>query len=487
MSPKRKSLRLVGYVRVSRVAGREGDSFISPKQQRETIEAWARSQTPPHEVTFLEPDLDQSGGKLDRPSMALALEMVEDGYDGIIAAKLDRLTRSVADLGNLLTRAERNKWHLIAVDVGLDSSTSNGRLIWNVLASVAQWERDRRSEGWQEAHADRIARGIPSGSKVPAGYVREVLGEDRNGKPKLGKLLPDPKLARIVATAFKMRAGGEPWAGILEHVRRNRVTAWNSEVAVMRALRNRVYLGEIHYGGVEKIDPETGETYVTREHVELGAHEAIIDPGTFAAANRRESHTRNGNRDHLLGGILKCGTCGGPLSANPSTPRGSKGTVYVTYQCKSNPDCKARASISAGKVEPYVEEELFTYFETGEWQNVDRPNVPALNAAIEAAHAKLLKFEEDYDPDDESHKRILARLKREHVEAQTARAEATAAGYPTPGRTGISQLAQLAPDAVRTLWPEIPVAERREIIATALPGFTVAPGKGSVEERVRLG
>jgi hypothetical protein len=61
----KRTLNLYGYVRVSRVNGREGDSFISPTVQRERITAYARSQG--YTVNFLPDELDQSGGKADRP------------------------------------------------------------------------------------------------------------------------------------------------------------------------------------------------------------------------------------------------------------------------------------------------------------------------------------------------------------------------------------------------------------------------------------
>src|SRR5439155_15952110 len=81
--------RLDGYVRVSRVAGREGDSFISPEVQREKIEACAKL----HDAQIIEwhEELDESGAKRNRPKFQEALGRCERGEtDGIVVAKLDR-------------------------------------------------------------------------------------------------------------------------------------------------------------------------------------------------------------------------------------------------------------------------------------------------------------------------------------------------------------------------------------------------------------
>ncbi|MGZ4395027.1 MAG: recombinase family protein, partial [Gaiellaceae bacterium] len=110
-------MRLVGYSRVSRVAGRADESFISPEVQRSSVEAYAKANG--HEIVAWFEDLDQTGGRLDRLGLRQALALVERGEaEGVVAAKLDRLTRSVADLGKLLDQAKAGGWNLVAVDVG---------------------------------------------------------------------------------------------------------------------------------------------------------------------------------------------------------------------------------------------------------------------------------------------------------------------------------------------------------------------------------
>lgn len=85
-----------GYIRVSKVAGREGESFIAPEVQRKKIHAWAEL----HDVEIVAwwEELDQSGKKRDRPMLQQALTRCEAGETGgIIVARLDRFARSAVD------------------------------------------------------------------------------------------------------------------------------------------------------------------------------------------------------------------------------------------------------------------------------------------------------------------------------------------------------------------------------------------------------
>ncbi|HET9186018.1 MAG TPA: recombinase family protein, partial [Solirubrobacterales bacterium] len=80
---------LDAYIRVSDVRGRKGESFISPDVQREQIFAWAASRGASLGEVFVE--LDESGGRADRPLLMRAIERVEAGLsEGVAVAKLDR-------------------------------------------------------------------------------------------------------------------------------------------------------------------------------------------------------------------------------------------------------------------------------------------------------------------------------------------------------------------------------------------------------------
>src|SRR5689334_7756458 len=104
-----------GYIRVSRRAGREGESFISPEVQRKKIEQWAAL----HDVEIVAwwDEIDQSGKKLNRPMFQQALARCEAGETGgIVVVKLDRFARSAIDALESIKRLTAVGARVVSVD-----------------------------------------------------------------------------------------------------------------------------------------------------------------------------------------------------------------------------------------------------------------------------------------------------------------------------------------------------------------------------------
>jgi DNA invertase Pin-like site-specific DNA recombinase len=122
-------------------------------------------------------DASASGKSLNRPGLAAALAAVEDGdASAIIVAKLDRLSRSVHDFAGLMQRAQQRRWALVALDLGIDTTTAAGGLIANVMASVAEWERRVIGERTAAALAARRAAGVRLGRprEIPPTVVERI-------------------------------------------------------------------------------------------------------------------------------------------------------------------------------------------------------------------------------------------------------------------------------------------------------------------------
>jgi len=163
-------MRAIGYARVSTTDQAMNGNSLGI--QREKIEAMA---------ALLDADLldvvveDASARDLNRPGMQRVLKMVRGReVDAVIVHKLDRLTRSVRDLGGLLERFDKANVSLVSVSESLDTGTAAGRLVGNVLASVGQWEREAIAERTREALQAKRARGERTGN-LPYGYL---LAED---------------------------------------------------------------------------------------------------------------------------------------------------------------------------------------------------------------------------------------------------------------------------------------------------------------------
>ncbi len=159
--------RAIGYVRVS--TRDQADHGHSLEAQRAKIEAYAVL----HDLELSEVIIDdgQSAKSLDRPGMAKLLALIRKRQtDCVVIAKLDRITRSVRDLGELVELFQRSGVEFASVADNIDTSTAAGRLVLNVMASVAQWEREAIGERTAEAMAHMRTNGRRISRHAPYGF-----------------------------------------------------------------------------------------------------------------------------------------------------------------------------------------------------------------------------------------------------------------------------------------------------------------------------
>lgn len=115
-----------------------------------------------------------------REALREALAFCREG-DSLVVTKLDRLARSVRHLGDIVEDLERRKVGLKVLALGLDTGNATGKLMLNVLGSVAQFEREmmleRQKEGIAKAKVEGKYRGRkPTGTDITA-HVRILLSE----------------------------------------------------------------------------------------------------------------------------------------------------------------------------------------------------------------------------------------------------------------------------------------------------------------------
>ena len=135
--------RAVAYIRVS--TDKQVERGASLEDQRAKIEAYAMLYDLELLHTYV--DAGVSAKSLERPALAAAFEdLTHHRAEALIVVKLDRLTRSVVDLGSIVDRCNRQGWALMSVSEQIDTRTAAGRLVLNVLASVSQWERETIGE-----------------------------------------------------------------------------------------------------------------------------------------------------------------------------------------------------------------------------------------------------------------------------------------------------------------------------------------------------
>jgi DNA invertase Pin-like site-specific DNA recombinase len=157
--------RVIGYVRVS--TDEQAISGLGLDAQRAAIEAAATARG--WTIVGWTEDAGVSGGVLptDRPGLGAAIVRLCRGEaDVLVAAKLDRLSRSVRHLLALLDEASRCRFGVVALDSDVDTTSASGRLITTVLGGVAEWERGVISERTKAALQVKKAAGARLGGPV---------------------------------------------------------------------------------------------------------------------------------------------------------------------------------------------------------------------------------------------------------------------------------------------------------------------------------
>jgi len=445
-------MELDGYIRVSRVQGRSGESFISPQVQRDQIERWAGLKGAT--IGTWHTDLDQSGAKDDRPGLREALGRAESGATGgIVVAKLDRFGRSLLAALEAIRRLDEAGAHFASVAEGFDLSTPTGKMTLRMMLVLAEFELDRIRETWAVAQERAVARGVHIASRAPTGYTR---AED-------GRLLAHPEHGPAIAEAFAMRGRGQSWREIARFLDAREVVGpygasrWQTR-AVQHVMANRAYLGEARSG----------------RHVNADAHEPLIDRTTWEAAQAVRGVTTARSEDPaLLAGLLRCAGCRYLMKPDKMTLR--NGDRVRLYRCRGEHaagTCQARASVLGRVVEPFVEREFLQAAGTLS----ATPSVGSAGAerALAEAEAELAAYRDD--------ERIVGVLGRDgFLEGLQARARALdqarreLADVAVPGVPARAELEKL--------WPELSVAERQKLMGSVLDAVVLRRGREPIERR----
>ncbi len=452
MAPE--NLRLDAYIRVSKVAGRAGASFVSPEVQREQIERWAKAHG--HTLNWHEPELDVSGGSMSRPIFSTIMERIRTRQtDGVIVAKLDRFARTLVGALSTLEEFERHNAVLISVAENLDLSTPMGKAFLRILLVFAELERDRISESWETATSNAIARGIHIAKFTPIGYDK---GSD--------KRLIHGAEAPAIREAFLMRGAHKTRTEIArrldELAPRPNAGRWTPPM-VDRIIKNRVYLGEAYRG----------------ENVNADAHPAIVSAAEWQAANLAPVRAApRGKKPNLLGGIARCASCRYVLAPQLAGTRG--GGTIPTYQCRrvhTAGACPHPAAIARHKLELYVQNlwrEQMAQQALAVKQDTDALQQAA--AALKVAEDELTAFANDLTA-----RRVLGSGYHAALEAR--------AGAVNHAQAELQRASATAPNA-ETIegYEDLPITERKRILGSSIDAVIVKRGHARipVAERVTI-
>lgn len=319
MNSEVKNIRCAIYTRKSVEDGLEQE-FNSLDAQREAAENYIRSQIAKGWQILPEryDDGGFSGGSLERPALAKLMDDIKaHKIDVVVIYKLDRLSRSICDFAELSKFFDEYKVDFCSVTQEINTSTSSGRMMLNILMTFAQYEREVIAERIRDKMSATRRKGEWVGGTVPCGYC--VVEK---------KLVVDPDGAEVVRRVFQRFTEIQSPKQIAHELNTDGIqTKQGREWTVghiYRMLNNVTYIGKVGY---------KGEIYD-------GRHDAIICKKLWervqqilAADTPVKDYKGRMATLASLKGLLYCGHCGcrmGPTYAKKGE------AMYTYYLCTKN-------------------------------------------------------------------------------------------------------------------------------------------------------
>jgi DNA invertase Pin-like site-specific DNA recombinase len=330
--------RAVGYVRVSSVRGREGDSFLSPDLQREKIDAWAAYRGYTVERFYV--DLDESGRTMKRPEFERLMADARTGaFDAVVVYRLTRFARSVRGAADALAELSEHGVGLVSVSEDIDTTSASGKLTQDIFFALAEFESARIGEEWRNVHANRRRRGI-------ANVTRPMLGYRVEGGTIAGV---DEKEAGAVRLAFEWRAMGAGYRTIAEQLEQRGYRPKLGRKPGFSDSTLRGLFHNPHYAGLVRV--ADGEFVA-------GRHEALVSRELWeiVQATMDKAPGPSQSRKALLAGFIRCHGCGELMWRSHGAKPGQK-----AFRCSARwqgVKCPRPVTVRCDYVEPYVEEQL---------------------------------------------------------------------------------------------------------------------------------
>jgi DNA invertase Pin-like site-specific DNA recombinase len=163
-----------GYIGISRVGDRSGESYISPDVQRRALEAWAAERGV--DLVLHAREENVPGATMDRPVFNRIMRRIRDRESGGIGVyKLDRFARTL--VGGLTTLNELTDHRALfasATEPLFDFTTADGRIFLQINLMMAEYFRERTREGWETSLTYAVGRGVRIAPDIPYGYEKDA-------------------------------------------------------------------------------------------------------------------------------------------------------------------------------------------------------------------------------------------------------------------------------------------------------------------------
>ena len=342
------------YVRVS--TEEQAEEGFSIRAQTEKLKSYAFLKD--WDIYDIYSDEGISGKNIvDRPAINRLIQDIKEGkVNNVLVFKVDRLTRSIKNLMELVEIFDEYKCSFNSLTESIDTETPSGRMFLKIIGIFAEFERENIVTRTKLGFERKVKEGYTLATRTTS------YGYDRGSGEKIQQV--NPIEAEIVREIFDLYVNhNESLTHIAKILNDRKIPTkengkWWCATRLRNILQNPTYIGKVRYSTKDK------DRYFESD----GYHDAIIDEKTFLLAQERWEKnktiykTKKPKEDHYFCGFLYCAKCGYKFSTHHTYHRLKSGEekCHNAYRCTGKVYKVCHTSdISHDK----TEEKFFEYIE----------------------------------------------------------------------------------------------------------------------------
>lgn len=277
-----------------------------------------------------------SAKNLKRPALQRMMADMENRlFDIVVFWRLDRLTRSVKDKSVIFEMFEKYNVDFKSIKEDYDTTTAAGRMVLNIMVSIAQGERETIGERVYMGQEQKSLSGLRNGAVAPMGY--DLVD---------GKIVPnsDADFVRRLFSMYQANMGIQAIA-----------TQLGKEGKRMNVRTIHYILNNPQYCGKNRWNHRSKGKRTHKDIINEGSHEPLITEEEFNRVQQilgiRKKRGKAATSDYPFTGILKCGRCGNSMVGSS---RQQKTQRYKFYRCSG------RVNYGSDCTMPRISEEVVT-------------------------------------------------------------------------------------------------------------------------------
>ena len=440
----------------------------------------------------------------------LLADALADRFDILIVEGLDRITRDLAEQERTVKRLEHRGIRIIGTADGYDTQAAGGKVMRIARGLVNELFLDDLRKKTHRGLAGQFERGLATSGRTYGYSSVRVDGGSR--------IVVDEEQSKHVRWIFEQVAEGATLRSIVYTLNQRGVpsprgTGWAASALVGNAamgdglLNNEIYIGRVIWNRRQWMkDPDTGkrlpvarprEEWMVREAPELRIIDAELWNRTRPRELKRENPTRGRTHSTLFGGLLRCETCGGPITAINTSRYGCS-----AHKDKGPTACANSATWRRSDVDrrllAELREELLSPASLAEVQAAVRRLLAELDGGHERAQAAARRRAADLDKEIRrivdaivtvgASEALATRLREAELERKTLQVTLEEAPKPMASATEIAaRYRQAVMNLQETLTGDIQtVKQARPVIASLLGAVTLVRDAVTGESWARM-